>query len=72
MSSLSTQFLVYASAMLTMRYLPDHDTLREDNMTVVLVPLPGWSKLGGLDSTLERREYRLKQVQGTSSRQKRM
>lgn len=45
---------------------------REDNMTAVVVPLPGWSKMGGVDTSASRREYRLRQNSGTSGRQKRM
>lgn len=43
----------------------------EDNCTAVVVPLPGWQKLGGTDSTLARREYRLRQASTSSSRQRR-
>jgi len=44
----------------------------EDNMTVMVVPLPGWGKMGGVDGSAERRKFKLKQVNGNSSRQKRM
>ncbi|GAA5916945.1 PP2C family serine/threonine-protein phosphatase [Sporobolomyces salmoneus] len=44
----------------------------EDNMTCIVVPLPGWGKMGGLDTTADRREYRLRQFSGASRRQKRM
>ncbi|KAM0750570.1 protein serine/threonine phosphatase 2C [Meredithblackwellia eburnea MCA 4105] len=45
----------------------------EDNMTVIIVPLPGWGKMSGVDSSASRREYRLRQNAGISSgRQKRM
>ncbi|GAA5830787.1 hypothetical protein JCM3766R1_003426 [Sporobolomyces carnicolor] len=44
----------------------------EDNMTCIIVPLPGWGKMGGLDTTADRREYRLRQFTGASRRQKRM
>jgi len=44
----------------------------EDNLTCVVVPLAGWGKLGGLDSTASRREYRLKGGGIGSGRQKRM
>ncbi|KAK4047524.1 Protein phosphatase 2C 6 [Microbotryomycetes sp. JL221] len=44
----------------------------EDNMTAIVVPLPGWGKMGGIDSSASRREYRLNQNSGASSRQKRM
>ncbi|GAA5873139.1 hypothetical protein JCM16303_006954 [Sporobolomyces ruberrimus] len=44
----------------------------EDNMTCIVVPLPGWGKMGGLDTTTDRREYRLRQFTGASRRQKRM
>ncbi|KAM0786688.1 hypothetical protein ACM66B_002133 [Microbotryomycetes sp. NB124-2] len=44
----------------------------EDNMTAIVVPLPGWGRMGGVDSSASRREYRLNQNSGASSRQKRM
>ncbi|KAK4049568.1 Protein phosphatase 2C 6 [Microbotryomycetes sp. JL201] len=44
----------------------------EDNMTAIVVPLPGWGRMGGMDSSASRREYRLKQNTSASSRQKRM
>ncbi|GAA5917877.1 hypothetical protein JCM5296_000804 [Sporobolomyces johnsonii] len=44
----------------------------EDNMTALVVPLPGWGRMGGLDTTADRREYRLRQAAGSNSRQKRM
>ncbi|GAA5998563.1 hypothetical protein JCM5350_003854 [Sporobolomyces pararoseus] len=44
----------------------------EDNMTCIVVPLLGWGKMGGLDTTADRREYRLRQFTGASRRQKRM
>ncbi|SCV70261.1 BQ2448_1655 [Microbotryum intermedium] len=44
----------------------------EDNLTCLVVPLLGWGKMGGVDVSASRREYRLGQMQGTSSRQKRM
>ncbi|SGY15094.1 BQ5605_C013g07244 [Microbotryum silenes-dioicae] len=44
----------------------------EDNLTCLVVPLLGWGKMGGVDVSASRREYRLGQAQGTSSRQKRM
>ncbi|GAA5856760.1 hypothetical protein JCM9279_006105 [Rhodotorula babjevae] len=48
------------------------DVGAEDNLTCVVVPLAGWGKLGGLDSTASRREYRLKGGGIGSGRQKRM
>ncbi|KAI5475312.1 hypothetical protein MNV49_001654, partial [Pseudohyphozyma bogoriensis] len=44
----------------------------EDNMTAIVIPLPGWSKFGGHDVSASRREYRLKQVTSQNRRQKRM
>ncbi|KAK4703836.1 protein phosphatase PTC6, partial [Phenoliferia sp. Uapishka_3] len=44
----------------------------EDNMTAIVVPLPGWGKMGGVDSSASRREFRLRQNSGASGRQKRM
>lgn len=44
----------------------------EDNMTCIVVPLPGWGKMGGMDTTADRREYRVRQFNGASRRQKRM
>ncbi|GAA6063566.1 hypothetical protein JCM10212_004497 [Sporobolomyces blumeae] len=44
----------------------------EDNMTCLVVPLPGWAKMGGMDTTADRREYRLRQFNSSSRRQKRM
>ncbi|GAA5865329.1 hypothetical protein JCM8547_005056 [Rhodosporidiobolus lusitaniae] len=44
----------------------------EDNLTCLCIPLPGWSRLGGLDTTASRREYRLRQASTRSSRQARM
>ncbi|GAA5989810.1 hypothetical protein JCM11641_003374 [Rhodosporidiobolus odoratus] len=48
------------------------DVGAEDNLTCLVVPLPGWSRLGGLDTTASRREYRLRQASTRSSRQQRM
>ncbi|GAA93670.1 uncharacterized protein L969DRAFT_96694 [Mixia osmundae IAM 14324] len=44
----------------------------EDNMTAIVVPLPGWRKVGGSDSTASRREFRLRQNVGQSARARRM
>lgn len=44
----------------------------EDNLTCVVVPLPGYLRMGGLDTTASRREYRLRAADGASRRQKRM
>ncbi|GAA5935667.1 PP2C family serine/threonine-protein phosphatase [Sporobolomyces koalae] len=44
----------------------------DDNMTCLIVPLPGWGKMGGLDTTADRREYRMRQFSSASRRQKRM
>ncbi|GAA6018856.1 hypothetical protein JCM8202_002261 [Rhodotorula sphaerocarpa] len=44
----------------------------EDNLTCLVVPLPGFGRMGGLDTTAGRREYRTRQMSGASSRQKRM
>ncbi|BGP10366.1 Protein phosphatase 2C 6 [Rhodotorula toruloides] len=44
----------------------------EDNLTCLVVPLPGYLKMGGLDTTASRREYRLRGADGASRRQKRM
>ncbi|BGP13459.1 Protein phosphatase 2C 6 [Rhodosporidiobolus nylandii] len=38
------------------------DVGAEDNLTCLVIPLPGWSKLQGLDTTLSRREYRVRQA----------
>ena len=35
------------------------DVGSEDNCTAICVPLRGWGKVGGEDTTRERREYRL-------------
>lgn len=45
-----------------------------DNMTAIVVPLLRWGNGAGLDLTVERREYRMKQLTGSggSGRQKRM
>ncbi|KAJ7487475.1 protein serine/threonine phosphatase 2C [Mycena galericulata] len=43
----------------------------EDNATVIVVPLAGWGKIRGPDSTRELREYRRQQAVG-SERQRRM
>jgi protein phosphatase PTC6 len=43
----------------------------EDNATVIVVPLAGWSLIRGPDGTKERRDYRREQAMG-SERQRRM
>ncbi|GAA6007307.1 hypothetical protein JCM10207_001580 [Rhodosporidiobolus poonsookiae] len=50
------------------------DVGAEDNLTLLVIPLPGWSALrpGMVDSTASRREYRVRQASTRSSRQKRM
>ncbi|BGP42412.1 Protein phosphatase 2C 6 [Rhodotorula kratochvilovae] len=49
------------------------DVGAEDNLTCLVIPLAGWGRLGGLDSTASRREYRLKGREGAGSgRMKRM
>ncbi|KAG0660959.1 hypothetical protein C6P46_004232 [Rhodotorula mucilaginosa] len=48
------------------------DVGAEDNLTCLVVPLPGFGRMGGIDTTASRREYRLRQMTGASSRQKRM
>ncbi|GAA6056940.1 hypothetical protein JCM3770_007154 [Rhodotorula araucariae] len=49
------------------------DVGAEDNLTCVVVPLAGWGRLGGLDTTASRREYRLRSREGAGSgRMKRM
>lgn len=45
---------------------------RTDNMTAIIVPLLGWSKLGGVDTSESLREFRLRQNEGLSGRSKRM
>ncbi|GAA5911241.1 hypothetical protein JCM6882_004073 [Rhodosporidiobolus microsporus] len=48
------------------------DVGAEDNLTCLCIPLPGWPRLSGLDTTASRREYRLRQTSSQSRRQKRM
>jgi len=43
----------------------------EDNATAIVVPLAGWGKMQGPDSTRELRDYRRHQAVG-SERQRRM
>ncbi|EIW67659.1 hypothetical protein TREMEDRAFT_64254 [Tremella mesenterica DSM 1558] len=43
-----------------------------DNCTCIVVPLAGWGKVGGMDMTEERREYRRRQVGMMNSRMQRM
>ena len=45
---------------------------RDDNMTALVIPLGGWLKRGGVDTSSSLREFRLRQGAGQSSRQKRM
>lgn len=44
----------------------------QDNCTCVVVPLAGWGKVGGVDTTEERREYRRKQADMLNTRMQRM
>ncbi len=44
----------------------------QDNCTCIVVPLAGWGKVGGRDTTAERREYRRKQAGELSTRMQRM
>jgi protein phosphatase PTC6 len=44
----------------------------QDNCTCVVVPLKGWGKVGGLDITKDRREYRKRQAGSMSTRMQRM
>lgn len=53
-------------------FMSDALTYSEDNLTCLVVPLPGFGRMGGIDTTASRREYRLRQMTGASSRQKRM
>lgn len=48
------------------------DVGSDDNLTCIIVPLPGWGKMKGVDSSASRREYRLKQKSNLSGRQRRM
>lgn len=41
-------------------------------MTAIVIPLPGWGKMGGVDMSASRREFRLRQNTGQSGRSKRM
>ncbi|WWD18647.1 hypothetical protein CI109_103100 [Kwoniella shandongensis] len=43
-----------------------------DNVTCIVVPLPGWGNVGGSDRTMERREYRRRSAEGMSTRMQRM
>ena len=43
----------------------------EDNATVIVVPLAGWSRIRGPDKTKELRDYRRRQAVG-NERQRRM
>jgi protein phosphatase PTC6 len=44
----------------------------QDNLTAVIVPLAGWGKIDAPDATKTRREFRLENYEGRSSRQNRM
>lgn len=44
----------------------------QDNLTCLIVPLQGWGKVEGNDSTLKRRELRVANYEGRSNRQNRM
>lgn len=44
----------------------------QDNLTCLIVPLAGWGKVEGGDSTKARRELRLTNYEGRSNRQNRM
>ena len=44
----------------------------QDNCTCIVVPLAGWGKVGGSDTTEERREYRRKQAGMLNTRMQRM
>lgn len=44
----------------------------QDNLTCLIVPLAGWGKVKGSDSTKARRELRLANYEGRSNRQNRM
>jgi len=43
-----------------------------DNCTCIVVPLAGWGRVGGEDSTLARREYRRAQAEKYNTRMQRM
>ena len=45
---------------------------RQDNLTCVIVPLPGWTGITSEDSTKKRREFRVQNFEGRSNRQNRM
>jgi protein phosphatase PTC6 len=44
----------------------------QDNASVLVVPLAGWGMIRGPDGTKELREFRRKNAEGTSERQRRM
>lgn len=44
----------------------------QDNCTVMVVPLAGWGKIGGIDETEERREYRKRKAVELNTRMQRM
>jgi protein phosphatase PTC6 len=41
-------------------------------MTAIVVPLPGWGKVGGVDTSASRREFRVRQNSLQLGRSKRM
>lgn len=43
-----------------------------DNCTCIVVPLKGWGRVGGKDTTAERRVYRSRQAGQMSGRMRRM
>lgn len=44
----------------------------QDNCTCIVVPLAGWGRVGGIDTTEARREYRRKQADSLNTRMQRM
>ena len=44
----------------------------QDNCSCIVVPLAGWGRVGGTDTTESRREYRRRQVDNNGSRMARM
>lgn len=44
----------------------------QDNCTCVVIPLKGWGKVGGVDITKDRREYRRNQAGSMSERMTRI
>ncbi|KAL7418198.1 phosphatase 2C-like domain-containing protein [Mrakia frigida] len=47
------------------------DAGSEDNCSVMVVPLAGWGKIGGVDQTRERRDWRRKEVEDAMGRDRR-